>query len=39
MPGPRVMAFAKRLASSSLQVDHADSMGMLMELKEILKVS
>lgn len=39
MPGPRAVAFAKRLSTTALQIEHQDSAAILMELKQILRVS
>jgi hypothetical protein len=39
MPGPRAVAFAKRLSTTALQLEHHDSIAILVELKQILRVS
>lgn len=39
MPGPRAVAFAKRLSTTALQLEHQDAAAILVELKQILRVS
>ncbi|CAG7824019.1 unnamed protein product [Allacma fusca] len=38
MPGPRAIAFAKRIGTVATQVEHHDALAFLMELKTILRL-
>lgn len=38
MPGPRAVAFSKRLATTALQLEHHDAAGALMGVKQVLRV-
>ena len=39
MPAPRAVAFAKRISTVATQVEYNDALGLLIQLKHVLRVS